>query len=111
MRLLLVSTVSLAYLLLAGCASTQPSLVLQTNKSPEQYVECVVPKLQNRTQTATLSQSQRHYRVVVSSALAADNVIEAYKAPTGGKVFLYERRLSASSITPSGFEKAAQDCL
>lgn len=113
MRLLLVSVISIAYSLLAGCASgpNQPTRIMQTSKSPEQYAECVVPKLQDRTQTPTLSQSQRHYRIVVSSTVAADNVIEAYKAPTGGKVFLYERRLLASSFKPSSFEQAAQECL
>lgn len=108
MRLLRVPAVSLAYLLLAGCASSpnQPTQILQTSKTPEQYAECVVPKLRDRTQTPILTQSQRHYRIVVSSTLAADNIIEAYKAPTGGKVFLYERTLMASS-----FNKAVQACL
>ena len=113
MRLLLVSTFSIACALLAGCASgpNQPTRVLQTSKTPEQYADCVMPKLQNHTQTPTLSQTQRHYRIVVASTLAPDNVIEAYKAPTGGKVFLYERRLAASSLIPSSFEQAARECL
>lgn len=113
MRLSLVFSTVIAVSLLAGCASApnQPTLVLQTKKSPEQYTDCLVPKLQDRKFTPTLSQTQRHYRVVVSSAVAADNVIEAYKAPTGGKVFLYERRLLASSFTTSSFEQAAQECL
>lgn len=113
MRLSLVFTAAIAVSLLAACASApnQPTLVLQTAKSPEQYTDCLVPKLQDRKFTPTLSQTQRHYRVVVSSAIAADNVIEVYKSPAGGKVFLYERRLSASSFTPSSFEHAAQECL
>lgn len=113
MRCLLVPSVAMTYWLLGGCAVTpnQPTLVLQTNKSPEQYAECVVPKLQDRTQTPTLSQTRRHYRVVVSSTLAADNVLEAYKTPTGGKVFLYERRPVASGLIPSSFERAARECL
>lgn len=113
MRLALVSVTAIAVSLLAGCASApnQPTLVLQTAKSPEQYAQCLVPKLQDRELIPTLSQSQRHYRIVVSSPVAADNVVEAYKAPAGGKVFLYERRLLASSFTPSSFEQAAQECL
>lgn len=113
MRLAFISVTAIAVSLLSGCMSTpnQPTLVLQTAKTPEQYTQCLVPKLQDRKLTSTLSQSQRHYRIVVSSAVAADNVIEAYKAPTGGKVFLYERRLLASSFTPSSFEQAAQECL
>lgn len=113
MRLLLVSTVALGFSVLVGCVSTpnQPTLTLQTAKTPEQYTECVMPKLQDRALQPSLSQSQRHYRIVLSSSVAADNVLEAYKAPTGGKVFLYERRLLASSFTPSSFERAAQECL
>lgn len=113
MRLLPLFAMTSAALVLAGCASApnDPSLVMQTRKTPAQYADCVIPKLQSSDQTATVSQSQRGYRIVVTSKVAADNVLEAFKAPNGGKVFLYERHLLASSFTPSHFEKAAQDCL
>ena len=113
MRLPLACTPVIALALLAGCVSApnQPTHTLHTQKTPEQYTQCLMPVLQDRQLVPTLSQSQRHYRIVVSSAVAADNVIEAYKVPTGGKVFLYERRLLASSFTPSRFEQAAQECL
>ncbi|MFJ7142895.1 hypothetical protein [Pseudomonas protegens] len=113
MRLPLIPAMTLASLLLAGCATSpnDPTLVMQTHKTPAEYAECVVPKLQSRAQTASVSQSQRGYRIVVTSKVAADNVLEAYKAPNGGKVFLYERHLLASSFTPSSFEQTAQDCL
>ncbi|MFJ4145685.1 hypothetical protein [Pseudomonas sp. NPDC089734] len=113
MRLFLVPAFTAAALLLGGCASApnEPTLTLQTSKAPDEYVQCVVPKLQEEALTPTLSQSQRHYKIVVSSAIAADNVIEAYKAPTGGKVFLYERQLLTASFMPSRFERVAQECL
>lgn len=113
MRLLPVSAMTLAVLVLAGCATApnDPTRVMLTHKTPAQYAECVIPKLQSNAQTASVSQSQRGYRIVVTSKVAADNVLEAFKAPNGGKVFLYERHLLASSFTPSSFEKAAQDCL
>ncbi|MGC5698872.1 hypothetical protein J4P02_01580 [Pseudomonas sp. NFXW11] len=113
MRALLVPAMTLATLLLSACASApnDPSLVLQTHKTPSEYADCVVPKLQRDAQAPTVSQNQRGYRIVVSSKVAADNVLEAYKAPNGGKVFLYERHLLASSFTPSHFERVAQDCL
>jgi hypothetical protein len=49
----------------------------------------------------------------VSSKVAADDVLEAYKdkASNGGKVFLYERALLASTFGPSPLERAAQECL
>lgn len=99
--------------LLAGCASApnDPTLTLQTRKTPAQYADCVVPKLQGSAMAPTVSQTQRSYRIVVPSKVAADNVLEAYKAPNGGKVFLYERHLLSTSFTPSSFERAAQECL
>ncbi|KAB0496321.1 hypothetical protein [Pseudomonas vancouverensis] len=113
MRLFFAPALAFATLLMAGCASTpnDPTLTLQTSKTPEQYTHCVVPKLQHDQLTPTVSQTQRSYRIVVSSKIAADNVMETYKASNGGKVFLYERKLLASTFVPSSFERAAQECL
>jgi hypothetical protein len=113
MRPLFVPAMAFATLLLAGCATApnDPTLILQTKKTPAEYADCVVPKLQGNALHPTVSQTQRSYRIVVPSKVAADNVLEAYKAPNGGKVFLYERHLLASNFMPSSFERAAQDCL
>ena len=113
MRSLSVSAMAVAAVLLAGCASApnDPTLTLQTRKTPAQYADCVVPKLQGIALNPTVSQTQRSYRIVVSSKISADNVLEAYKAGSGGKVFLYERHLLASNFLPSSFERAAQDCI
>ena len=113
MRPLFVPAMTVACMLLAGCASApnDPTLTLQTRKTPAQYADCVVPKLQGSALNPTVSQTQRSYRIVVPSKVAADNVLEAYKAGSGGKVFLYERRLLASNFLPSSFERAAQDCI
>jgi hypothetical protein len=110
MRLLSVPAMAFGALLLAGCASApnDPTLTLQTSKTPAQYAECVVPKLQGNP---TVSQTHRSYRIVVPSKVSADNVLEAYKAGNGGKVFIYERHLLASNLLPSSFERAAQDCI
>jgi len=113
MRLFFMPVIAAAFALLYGCASApnDPTLTLHTKKTPEQYAECVVPKLQQSSLNPTLSQSQRHYKIVVPSKVAADDVLEAYKAPTGGKVFVYERKLLASTFVSSSFERAAQECL
>ncbi|WP_419710228.1 hypothetical protein [Pseudomonas sp. NFX224] len=99
----------LASLLLAGCASTpnDPTLTLQTQKAPEDYAQCVLPKLHEGALHTTVSETQRSYRIVVTSKVAANDVLEAYK----GKVFLYERALLASTFGPSRLERAAQECL
>ena len=113
MRPLFVSALVVASLLLAGCASApnDPTLTLQTSKTPAQYADCVVPKLQGIALNPTVLQTQRSYRIVVPSKVSADNVLEAYKAGSGGKVFLYERHLLASNFLPSSFERAAQECI
>ncbi|MHC8391546.1 hypothetical protein ACYZTM_26725 [Pseudomonas sp. MDT2-39-1] len=113
MRPLFVPVMAFASLLLAGCASApnDPTLTLQTHKTPAQYADCVVPKLQGSALNPTVSQTQRSYRIVVPSKVSADNVLEAYKAGSGGKVFIYERHLLASNFLPSSFGRAAQDCI
>jgi ABC-type uncharacterized transport system auxiliary subunit len=113
MRFLSVSALAFGSLLLAGCASApnDPTLTLQTSKTPAQYAECVVPKLQGSELNPTVSQTQRSYRIVVPSKVSTDNVLEAYKAGNGGKVFIYERHLLASNFLPSSFQRAAQDCI
>ncbi|WLI09846.1 MULTISPECIES: hypothetical protein [Pseudomonas] len=113
MRPLFVPVMAFASLLLAGCASApnDPTQTFQTKKTPAEYADCVIPKLQGSALNPTVSQTQRSYRIVVPSKVAADNVLEAYKTPNGGKVFLYERHLLASNFMPSSFERAAQECL
>jgi hypothetical protein len=113
MRTFFAPTLAVASLLLAGCSSApnDPTLTLQTRKTPAQYADCVVPKLQSSALNPTVSQTQRSYRIVVPSKVSADNVLEAYKAGNGGKVFIYERHLLASNFLPSSFERAAQDCI
>ncbi|AXP07174.1 hypothetical protein DZG01_11485 [Pseudomonas fluorescens] len=113
MRRLFLLPLAFSPLLLAGCASApnDPTLTLQTSKTPAQYAECVVPKLQGSALNPMVSQTQRSYRIVVPSKVAADNVLEAYKVGSGGKVFIYERHLLASNLLPSSFERAAQECI
>jgi hypothetical protein len=111
MRFLLVSVVT--SLLLSGCASApnNPTLILETKKTPEAFTACVLPKLQQYAADTTMSETQGHYKIVVASKLAANNVLEAYKAPAGGKVFLYERAPLASTFGPSRLERATHECI
>ncbi|RBB94050.1 hypothetical protein C3E97_032525, partial [Pseudomonas sp. MWU12-2115] len=76
MRPSFVLAMALGSLLLAGCASApnDPTLTLQTSKTPAQYADCVVPKLQHSALNPTVSQTQRSYRIVVTSKVSATNV-------------------------------------
>jgi hypothetical protein len=77
-------------LLLAGCASApnDPTLTLQTRKTPAQYADCVVPKLQSSALNPTVSQTQRSYRIVVPSKVSADNVLKPTRPATAASVHL-----------------------
>ncbi|MGY2291306.1 hypothetical protein ACW9H6_15925 [Pseudomonas sp. SDO528_S397] len=113
MRPMFVQALAVASLLLAGCASAPnaPTATLQTSKLPEAYVQCVVPKFEKHGLASTVTQNSRHARIVVTSKIAADNILEVYKSQDGGKVFLYERKPLASTLMASRFEQVAQDCL
>jgi type IV pilus biogenesis protein CpaD/CtpE len=113
MRLLFIPVMTFSALLLGGCTSApnDPTSTLLTDKSPEQYVDCVVPKLENHELDPAVSHSERSSRVVVSSKVAVDKVLETYKTQKGGKVYLYERQLLVSTFMPSSFERAALECL
>ncbi|MGJ7515043.1 hypothetical protein ACSFE6_11990 [Pseudomonas baetica] len=102
-----------ATLLLTGCtfSANNPTSILQTDKSPEQYVDCVEPKLKDSNLNPVVSNSNRSYRVVVSSKVAVDNVLETYKSGNGAKVYVYERQLPASILMTSRLERAALECL
>ena len=112
MRSFFVPAMAFASSLLTGCvtAPNAPTLTLQTGKDPETYLKCVLPKLEKHGVTSTVTQNSRHAKVVLSSKVAADDVLEAYKSQDGAKVFLYERKPLASAITPSRLELAAQEC-
>lgn len=101
MRIPTLSCLAVALAVVAGCTSTpnQPTLELTTSKSPEAYSTCVVEKLREGHQQPDLSQSNRGYRVVLASPVAASNVIEAYKGNTGGRVYVYQRSLFGNDLT------------
>lgn len=113
MRSMFVPALAGASSLLAGCASAPnaPTAEFQTTKLPEAYVQCVVPKFDKHGLTSNVTQNSRHARIVVTSKIAADNILEVYKSQDGGKVFLYERKPLASTIVASRFEQTARDCL
>lgn len=112
MRSFFVPAMAFASLLLAGCVSAPnaPTLTLQSTKTTEGYLQCVLPKLEKHGITSTVTQNSRHAKVVLTSKFAADDVLEAYKSQDGTKVFLYERKPLASTITPSRLEQVAQSC-
>ncbi|MGV8917662.1 MAG: hypothetical protein ACOH2R_07665 [Pseudomonas sp.] len=104
---------SLAALTLAGCASTpnSPSYTLSSSKTASDYAHCVLPKWQKEASGTTLSETQGHYKIVASSKVAADDIMEIYKASPGSKIFVYHRVPLSSTFGRNTLETAARDCL
>jgi hypothetical protein len=97
---------------LAGCGSTpnNPSVNLDTHKTPADYAACVFPKWQKARPEATLSEGRNHFRILVSSKVSGDEILEIYKGNPTTRVFLYQRTPLAS-LVHNRLEKAARDCL
>jgi hypothetical protein len=100
MRTLALSLLPMTLATLTGCSSApnQPTLELTTSKSPEAYSTCVMQTLQKAHRDPSLLQANRGYRVVLGSPVAADNVIEAYKGSSGGRVYVYQRGLFTNDL-------------
>jgi hypothetical protein len=109
----LLSITGFGVLALAGCSSrpNAPSLTLSTQKSPEEYAQCVFPKWQRQNPEAIKSGSKGHYRIVVESKVAADEVLEIYKTTSGSEASLYQRALLPSTLGRKNLESAVRDCL
>jgi hypothetical protein len=99
-------------LLLTGCGSTpnNPSVNLDTKKTPADYVACVYPKWQKAKPEATLTESKNHFKILIPSKIAADEILEVYKGNPNTRVFLYQRT-PLSSLVPNNLEKAVRECL
>jgi hypothetical protein len=112
MKSLKTGSLALLPVLLVGCGSTpnNPSVDLNTQKTPADYVACIYPKWQKIKPEASLTESKGHYKILVSSKVAADNILEVYKGNPNTRVFLYQRA-PLSSLVHSNLELAARDCL
>lgn len=111
MRLLLLTCVLAASL--AGCGSTpnNPSVNLETAKSPADYAQCVLPKWQQVKPETTMSESKGHFKLLVSSKVTQDDILEVFKGNPNTRVFLYQRAPLSSAFGRSALEKAARECL
>lgn len=100
MRTAVITSTLLLLSSLAGCSSApnQPTLTLNTDKTPQAYAACLVPKLKDRAIAPDLSEGNRHSRIVLRSPVAADNIIELYKVSTGAKIVIYQRSLLAPGL-------------
>ncbi len=111
MRFLLLTSV--LAMSLAGCGSTpnNPSVDLETPKPASDYAQCVFPKWQQMRPETTMTESKGHYKLLISSKVAADDILEVFKGNPKTRVFLYQRAPLSSAFGRSALEKAARECL
>lgn len=108
-----LSTIIAATVILSGCVSVPntPTVVFSTQKTPDQYVQCITPKWKDEVESATVSQHRNQYTVVAQSKLAASNVLEVHPKSTGSEVSLYMRSPFTSVLGYSNLESYARACL
>ncbi|WP_416424670.1 hypothetical protein RAM80_02580 [Pseudomonas sp. App30] len=108
MRLPLLSL--FAVVCVAGCATpNSPNKTFTSLKSPQEVGECIAPKWQALRPDTESSGNSRHYRLVVSSKLAADEILEIYKTSNGSEVSWYQRE--PLTLGRGALNKAVRDCL
>ena len=96
---------------LAGCASAPnaPSKTFTSSKSPEEVGSCILPKWQALRPDTENTGNQRHYRLTVSSKMAADEILDINKTQNGSAVSWYQRE--PLSFNRGALNKAVRECL
>lgn len=108
---------ALALALLAGCSSpgdikkNDPTITASTNKSAKKYALCVFPRWQDQRSTSTMSETENGYRLVVSTDMMTDEVLEVASTGSGSKVSLYQRMPWSKMWGRGELEAAVRECL
>ncbi len=108
---------ALAVAMLAGCASpgdvkkNEPTISTSTAKSAKKYALCVFPKWQEQRSTATMSETENGYRLVIATDMMTDEVLEISGAGSGSKVALYQRMPWSKMWGRGALEAAVRECL
>jgi outer membrane biogenesis lipoprotein LolB len=114
MRLLISA---LAVALLAGCSTPSDlksggaTITATTAKQPKQYALCVMPKWQDARSGASMSETEKGYRLLVSTNTTAEELLEVNQSSGGSNVALYQRLSWAPGYGRAAIEKAVRDCL
>ena len=93
---------------LASCASPgKPTGSQMTNKTPEEYAACVLPKWQELAPQTTQKSISSGYRIVAPSAVASDEVLDILKSHEGSHAVFYR----GSFFRDDKLRHAARECL
>ncbi|WP_288074424.1 hypothetical protein [Pseudomonas sp.] len=116
MRILLASVMAVS-VLMAGCSTPgdlkkgEASIRASTSKPPKQYALCVFPRWQDARSGATMSETERGYRLTVSTDMTTDELLEINKSASGSSVSLYQRLAWAPGVGRAAIERSVRDCL
>ena len=108
---------AVAMVLLAGCVSpsdlksNRPTVEAVTKKAPKDYALCVFPKWQDARSEAAMSETTDGYRLVVSAANIADELLEIKKKSDGSSVVFYQRVAWMPGVGRTAIESAVRSCL
>ncbi|NIL19676.1 lipoprotein [Pseudomonas sp. AN3A02] len=114
MRILIAAV---AVVMLAGCSTPgdlkkgEASIKASTSKSPKQYALCVFPRWQDARSGAAMSETERGYRLTVSTDMTTDELLEINKSASGSSVRLYQRLAWAPGVGRAAIERSVRDCL
>jgi len=93
---------------LAGCANPgKPTASKLTNKSPDVYAACVLPKWQALAPLTTQKSISHGYRLTAPSAVASDEVLEVVESRNGSRATFYK----GSFLSGNKLRQAARECV
>ena len=93
---------------LAGCANPgKPTASKLTNKAPDVYAACVLPKWQALAPLTTQKSISHGYRLTAPSAVASDEVLEVVESHNGSRATFYK----GSFLSGNKLRQAARECL
>ncbi|MPR00673.1 hypothetical protein F0169_00480 [Pseudomonas sp. MAFF 212408] len=114
MRILIAAV---AMMVLAGCTTPgdlkngKATISASSNKAPKQYALCVFPRWQDARSGATMFETERGYRLTVSTDMTTDELLEINKSASGSSVSLYQRLAWAPGVGRAAIEQSVRDCL
>lgn len=114
MRILIAAV---AVVVLAGCTTPgdlkagKATISASSSKAPKQYALCVFPRWQDARSGATMSETERGYRLTVSTDMTTDELLEINKSASGSSVSLYQRLAWAPGVGRAAIERSVRDCL
>lgn len=98
--------------LISGCTSSviDPAKVLQTKKTPKEFVSCISIVLKKKEILASISGSHDRYRVSINGKITTNQTLEIYKTANTTEISLYSDHLSKLLPYENTLSRLADEC-